>query len=713
MPGLVASLRLATPLILLSSSLAFANAGWIATIAGTGQGGSLATGIPATTAQLVTPAGIAADASNNLFIVDSGNNRVVRIDAVTGLLTLVAGNGAASSSGDGGPAVAASLRRPMGIALDSAGNLFISEFLGNRIRRVDGQTGVITTFAGTGDSSFSGDGGPATSAAFNNVAGIAFDSTGNLYLADMFNNRVRRIDAQTGIVTTVAGTGSAIPSADGVLATNAGISGPVSVALDLSGGLLISEFGANRIQRVDLSSGILTTVAGNGNPNFTGDGVPATSTGIGGSFGVAVAPNGDLFFSDGTGRIRRIDAATGWITTVAGNGTGPHGNSSASAGGGGGGSSTPPCYTTVQGDNGPATSATLDGPFGLLLTSSGSLLISDTLDCRVRRVDLPSPFSYTNTTLMASTTNPQSGQVELLTAAVSPIGLSGLPTGAVQFVDASMGTAIVIATVPLNGGTASYLDTTGKLGGGGGHLVMAIYTGDPSFNGSGSPQITLSPSSASKYLATITLSANQTPSPLGATTVFTATVTAPAGAGSPPSGPVVLVDGPGTVVATANLVNGVATLPVLFTTPGNHAMTAVYLGDNYSQVAGLALQQPVNGGGTQVSITSSAPNATYGQPLQITISVFPPSAGTIQLTVDQVAIPGSGTLVNGSVVAQPNPPLTAGSHTISAHYSGDGFNPPATSPTFIQNVATPRRRSPLLPRRIPPWPARPSPSPSP
>src|ERR1039457_1878374 len=145
LPRLIASLRLAILLVALSTSLVFANGGSIATIAGAGQSGSMATGIPATTAQLTTPAGICADASNNLFIADSGNNRVVRVDAVTGLLTLVAGNGTASSSGDGGPAVAACLWHPMGVALDAAGNLFISEFQGNRIRRVDGQTGVITT----------------------------------------------------------------------------------------------------------------------------------------------------------------------------------------------------------------------------------------------------------------------------------------------------------------------------------------------------------------------------------------------------------------------------------------------------------------------------------------------------------------------------------------------------------------------------------------
>ena len=571
----------------------------------------------------------------------------------------------------------------MSVALDGAGNLYIAEFGGNRIRRVDHQTGVIATVAGTGSAGFGGDGGPATSAVLNHAAGMAFDSTGNLYFADMANYRVRRIDAQTGTITTAAGNGISVSAPDGVLAATAGMARPIWVAFDPSGGLLISEWGGNLIRRVDPSSGILTTVAGNGNANFTGDGVPATSAGIGATVGLAVASNGNLFFADGTGRIRKVDAATGWITTVAGNGTGPHDVGSASTGAIGVGSSGLPCYSTVAGDNGPATSATLDGPIALLLTSDGNLLISDSLDCRVRRVDLPSPFSYTNTTLTASATTLQPGQAELLTATVAPIGLSGVPTGAIQFVDATMGNVVVLATVALNGGAASYLNTAGNLGG---HLVIAIYSGDPSFNGSGSPQIMLSQSSATKYTATVTLSASQTPSPIGTATVFTATVTPPPGAGAAPSGPVVLVDGQ-TVVATANLVNGVAILSNVFTTPGSHAMTAVYLGDNnYSQVF-TSLTQPVNGS-TQVIITSSAPNSTYGQPIQITISVLPSTAtGTIQLIVDQVTIPGSGQLINGSVVAQPNPPLTAGSHTITAIYSGDANNPPATSATFIQNVA--------------------------
>ncbi len=685
MPRLRASLHLAT--LLLSSSLLSANDGLITTIAGTGQGGSLATGIPATTAQLITPDGICADASNNLFIADSGNNRVVRVDAVTGLLTLVAGNGAASSTGDGGPAALASINHPMGVALDGAGNLYISEIQGYRIRRVDAQTGVITTIAGTGTSGFNGDGGPAQSAAVNNPVGIAFDSNGNLYFVDMGNSRVRRIDAQTGTITTVAGNGTTTSAPDGVLAAAAGLAQPVWVALDRSNGVLISEIGAKRIRRVDPLSGILTTVAGNGNANFTGDGVPATSAGIGTAVGLLAAPNGNLFIADGTGRIRLVDAVTGYITTVAGNGTGPHGMSSAAAGGGGGGGGTPtpPCSSTVAGDNGPASIATIDGAFGMQLTSDGNLLISDALDCRIRRINLPSPYPYTNTTLSTNATILQPNQVVMLTATVSPIGFSGVPTGGIQFVDNSWGIVTVLGTAALNGGTATFFTSLGSITN---RSVMAIYSGDTSFNGSGSAEIALTQSSASKYVATVTLSANQTPSLLGAPSIFTVTVTPPPGAATAPSGPVVLLDGQ-TLAATANLVNGVATLSDVFTTPGTHTLTAIYLGDNnYSQISSAALAQPVGGPASQVSITSSAPNSTYGQPVQITISVFPSTAtGTIQLIVDQVPIPGSGQLINGSVVAQPNPPLAAGSHTITAVYSGDANNPPATSATFIQNVA--------------------------
>ena len=373
---------------------------------------------------------------------------MVRVDAVTGILTLVAGNGAAASSGDGGPAVLASINGPMGVALDGAGNLYISEYQGYRIRRVDAQTGVITTVAGTGAPGLSVDGVPATSAGMGTPMGMAFDSTGNLYFADLSNRRVRRIAAATGIITTVAGNGTNAFTPDGALAAGASLAVPVWVALDHSGGLLVSEMNSYRIRRIDLSSGILTTVAGNGSPDFTGDGVPATSAGIGTSIGMVVAPNGDLFFADGTGRVRKVDAVTGSIITVAGNGTGPHGMTSASSSGSGsgGGSSSPSasCNPTVVGDGMPGPRATLDGPLGVQLTSDGSLLIADSLDCRIRRVGLPSPFSYTNTTLATNATTLQPNQSVLLTATVSPIGLSAVPTGTMWFLDNLWGAVTVL-----------------------------------------------------------------------------------------------------------------------------------------------------------------------------------------------------------------------------------------------------------------------------
>ncbi len=559
------------------------------------------------------------------------------------------------------------------------GNLYIAESQGYRIRFVAAQSGMISTVAGIGTSGFGGDGGPATTAKLGVVYGIALDQAGDLYIADMSNNRVRRVDAVSKVITTVAGNGTNAFTADGAVAASSSLAEPFSVAFDLSGGLLISEFGAYRVRRVDPVSGILTTVAGNGTAGFTGDGVPATSAGIGLPTGLSVDPTGNLFVGDGTGRVRRVDAVTGWITTVAGNGTGAQGQAAASAGSGGGGI---PCYSRVIGDNGPATSATLDAPIDVLLTFAGGLLISDEIDCRVRLVDLPSPLAYTNTVFTTSATVLQSGQQALLTATVSPIGTTGVPTGTVQFVDESPASgATAIGTAVLNGGTASMTMTSSQAGG-----VMAIYSGDSSFNGSGSPETAISLSSASKIVATIALSASQSSATTGTSVLFTATVTAPAGAATAPSGPVLLYDG-SALVATANLSNGVATLPDMFTTSGSHSMTAAYLGSNsYSQVFSTVLTETVSGSNT-ISIASGTPSATYGQTIQFTVSVVPPTAtGTIQLIVDGSAIPGSAALTNGTT-AIPVSTLTAGSHTVAAAYSGDGNNPPGNSAPYTQNVA--------------------------
>jgi len=218
-------------------------------------------------------------------------------------ITTVAGNGNATFGGDGGPPGNASLDSPAGLAIDAEGNVYICDAGHQRIRRVDRSTGTISTFAGTGGFGFSGDGGPATAATFRDPVGLAVDARGNLYIADQGNSRVRKIDAVTKIITTVAGTATSGFSGDGGPATAAMISSPMGVACDSGGNLYFS--GSQRVRRVAASTGIITTVAGNGDAGFGGDGGPATAGRLFNPFGVAIDGMGNLLIADGTNnRIR-------------------------------------------------------------------------------------------------------------------------------------------------------------------------------------------------------------------------------------------------------------------------------------------------------------------------------------------------------------------------------------------------------------------------
>jgi sugar lactone lactonase YvrE len=632
-----------------------AGTGLIVTVAGTGTNGNTAPGGLALNTNLNEPAGIATDASGNLFIADGGNNRVIRVDSSTGILTLVAGNGSASSTGNGGPATLAAVNTPTGVALDAAGNLYISEMLGNRVRRVDAQTGIITTIAGTGASAFGGDYGPATVAALKMPHGIALDSAGNLYIADTGNERIRCVYALTGIIVTVAGTGYNAAVSDGLPADLTSLSMPSSVAFDLSGGLLIGEAGGSRIRRVNPQTGIVSTVAGNGTADFSGDGGAATSAGIGMPWGLAVDSSGSIFFSDGGSRIRRVDSVTGLISTVAGNGTG---HQSMCLGGGGGGW----CYGPPTGDNGPAPNATLDGPVAVALTG-GDLLVSDWIASVVRRVSLPSPYPYTLTALTASTTSPHSGQGVLLTATVTPMGASGVPTGSVVFA-AGLFSEQVLGTATLNGGTASLVSSTL---GQGTDPIAAYYSGDASYNGSGSPRLSISVSGTTAPTPAISLSANQNSAVAGVPFIFTATVAPPSGSTSIPSGPVVLYDG-STLVGTASLVNGIASITTVFLTAGTHTLRATYLGDNnYSQVASAAVSVLVKGA---ASVNLSLVSDPSGTPVQLLAQVTPSSAtGTVQW-VDGTSLLGTSPVQSGAAVF-PYSSLAPGSHSIQVVYSGD------------------------------------------
>ena len=289
------------------------SAGVISTIAGTGEQGFGGDGGPAVQAQLTYPRDVATNAAGNLYIPDTSNNRIRKVDSA-GVITTIAGTGERGFGGDGGPAVDAQLRFPLGVATDSAGNLYFADQPNNRIRKVDA-AGTITTIAGTGERGFGGDGGPAVDAQLRSPWGVATDSAGNVYFADLYNQRIRMVDS-AGVITTIAGTGERGFGGDGGPAVDAQLNAPRDVAADSAGNLFIVDTFNHRIRMVD-SSGVITTIAGTGDSGFGGDGGPATDAQLNTPFGVATDSAGNLYFADlYNHRIRILTPPTGPALTA-------------------------------------------------------------------------------------------------------------------------------------------------------------------------------------------------------------------------------------------------------------------------------------------------------------------------------------------------------------------------------------------------------------
>ena len=337
--------------------------------------GSLGDGGPITHARLRLPRNTVVDDAGNTYISDSGNARVRMVEPEANVVVTIAGNGIRGFSGDGGPATEASLSRFQGIALDSDGNLYIADTNNNRVRKVDGDTGIISTVVGSGETgalagAFFGDGGPATFASFAQITTVQVDGRGDLYVCDRFNHRIRKVDAATKIVTTVAGSGvggreSGGFSGDGGSATLAQLNSPRGLFLDRWGNIFISDTANWRIRRVDAATGVVTTVAGNGLEGFSGDGGPATSARLGVFKDIFVDGAGHLFIgSEDNNRVRRVDAETGVITTVAGKGS-----------------------RDYSGDGGPATLASLNDPKSVFIDRLGSLYIADEDNNVIRKVN--------------------------------------------------------------------------------------------------------------------------------------------------------------------------------------------------------------------------------------------------------------------------------------------------------------------------------------
>ncbi|HTR54449.1 MAG TPA: DUF4215 domain-containing protein [Kofleriaceae bacterium] len=332
--------------------------GKISTIAGTGSPGSTGDNGPATSAELDGPQAVATDAAGNVYIADTGNNRVRRIDP-GGTITTIAGTGAVGFAGDGGPATSAVLDGPEGVVVDLDGRVVIVDSQSNRVRRI-ATDGTIATFAGS--DRVPGDGLAATSVALGSVAAPAFDPQGRVAFFDSVSLRVRRIELD-GTLSTIAGNGVFGYTGDGGPATSASLGEVSAMVYDSLGGLVIADSAAHVVRHVD-SAGTITTIAGTGVLGNTGDGGPAISARLHAPSGVAIDGMARVLISDsGSHSVRRIDTA-GVITTIAGTGT-----------------------PGSSGDGGPATSAQLDSPAGVTVDAQGLVIIADSGNYRIRRID--------------------------------------------------------------------------------------------------------------------------------------------------------------------------------------------------------------------------------------------------------------------------------------------------------------------------------------
>jgi len=336
------------------ASLAAAPKHILTTIAGDGTPGYSET-------RINNPYGLTIGPDGALYFCEVDNHRVRRLDLKTHKLSDVAGNGHEGYSGDGGPALSASLNQPYEVRFDSTGNMFFAEMQNHVVRRVDARTRIISTVAGTGQPGFSGDGGAAGKAQLRQPHSIAFAPDGSLLICDIGNRRIRRVDLAAGTISTFAGTGEAAPTPDGSPLAGTPLNGPRAVTTDPAGNIYLVLREGNAVYRIDANDHRIHHLAGTGEQGYTGDGGPARLAKLSGPKGISWAPDGSLYIADTESHtIRRIDLKTGIIQTVAG--TGERGD----------------------GPDGDPLTCRLSRPHGILVDPGGVVYIGDSESHRIR-----------------------------------------------------------------------------------------------------------------------------------------------------------------------------------------------------------------------------------------------------------------------------------------------------------------------------------------
>jgi large repetitive protein len=748
----------------------------------------------ATQADLYLPSGVVVDGAGDVFIADSHHNRVREVLAAganAGKITTVAGDGSAGYDATATVAIATSLNQPGGVAIDGAGNLYIADTNNNVVRKVNLTTGSIVTVAGNGSPGYAGDGGAATGATLNSPAGIAVDAAGDLYIADTDNDAVREVVAATGQIATIAGDGTGVPgfSGDGSLAIHAKLNAPFSVALDYAGNLYIADSGNNRVREVN-TAGNISTYAGNGTPAYLGDSGAATSAELYSPLGVACDPAGNVYIADARNYVvRKVNAASGVITTIAGTNADDDyidGKSNFSYGNGQNGD--------AYSGGGIATGAGIYAPYGVAVDASGNLLIAEYFDHLIRKVNandatlfftpelwtnqvssaenqaiendgnealtfsavapdanaavasgsttcgttssvavdaqcvvaaefaptstanpLPNPLvGNVNLTgnpadspldiavvgealglngavvTLSSTQNPAAyGQAVTLNVSVKqdPNSTKGTPTGTVTFTDTFQGTTNPLGTAQTlnSSGNASLLLSTLAVGT---HVITANYSGDTYYNASASNP--LSQVVQEQVTVTLASSSPKDTSAYGSAVTFTATVAV--SGGITVSGSVSFYNG-ATYIGSGTLSgSGVATYTTANLPVGSDSITASYTDSNNVSSTSSVLTQVVEQN-TATTVTSSANPSVHGTPVTFTAVVV--ATGTVAPTgtvtfFDGPTQIGTGTLAaSGTTTATATfqtSTLTAGGHSITASYGGDADDFSSVSVALSQTV---------------------------
>ncbi len=602
----------------------------ITTVAGNGTLGYTGDGGPATSAEFQQPFGVTVDFQGNLYISDFGKDVVRRVDATTHVVTTVTGNGSAGFAGDLGPASGGVLHSPAGLSFDAAGGLYIADSGNQAVRKIDPATGDIFTFAGNGVGAYSGDGAAASSASLHTPQDIALDDQNSLYISDSANNAIRRVDATSLVITSAAGNGSAGSTGNGGLAVNALLDGPAAIAVNTAGDVYIADDANNVIRKITAAGKGITVVAGTGTAGFSGDGGLATSAKFNNPQGLAVDAAGNLYIADSANNVfRKLSASTQNVITLAGDKVGN------SAG--------------YSGDNGAATSAKLHTPTHPALDAAGNIYFADSANGVVRKIAGVAPVAFANTDIHANSaakdvTISNNGTAALVISGLTlpaDYNLSGADTTCTASTSLAPAASCVLGIV--------FAPT----------VVGALNETITVTDNLGTQTIILSGTGVAAPTGTATTTTLTVPSPplvSGQAVTLTATV-APAPTGSS-AGTVSFFDG-STLLGTANVnSSGVATFSAQSLADGNHSLTAVYSGNSSSATS-----------------TSAA--------VVITIT---PATVTQQFSVTAPAAPISATPVGSVKVAIGVPPIGAFNSQVTMSASGlpagatATFNPPVVTP---------------------------------